>query len=82
MKRQTDNLSFLFWKNLASAEQNNSTLWTKDHTFFSNYFLIIWPSSSTQTRTTIELAAGFVLAAQRTLVDVLFSQAIKSKTVL
>jgi hypothetical protein len=38
MKRQTDNLSFLFWKNLAYAEQNNSILWTKDHTLLWKYF--------------------------------------------
>jgi hypothetical protein len=64
MKRQTDNLSFLFSKNLAYAEQNNSMLWTKDRTLFSSYFLIIWPSSSTQTKHTIELTARFIFEAE------------------
>jgi hypothetical protein len=61
MKRQTDNLSFLFSKNLAYAEHNNSKLWTKDHALFSSYFLIIWPSSKTHTVYTIELTVRFVL---------------------
>jgi hypothetical protein len=37
MKRQTDNLSFLFSKNLACAGQNDSTLWTKSCTFLLTF---------------------------------------------
>ena len=37
-------------------------LWTKGHTIFSSYLLIILPSSSTQTKHPVELTARFGLA--------------------
>ena len=79
MKRQIDTLSLLFSKNLAYADQNNSMLWTKDYTLFSNYFPIIWPSSSSDWQNSVELTARVILTANLSLVDMLFSQATQLK---